>query len=145
MMHIWLLFWRNVRIILRDPVLTITRLGGHIFIALLVLALFGEDVGKPAGCPAIINPMLDIDGFPQYRQDFAKESLVVFTNIGNVFFVAVFIMFAAMMPTVMTFPLDLQVFKKEKLNGWYGPGAYYIAKTLADLPFQVKFIKLIFI
>lgn len=137
-LHTWLLFWRNIRTIIRDPVLSVTRLIGHVAIGLLLVVMFGDKVGKPAGCPPVVNPMMNLETFPEFRQDLADDTLLLFANCGSVFFTAVFILFAAMMPTVMTFPLDMQVFKKEKLNGWYGPGPYYIAKTLADLPFQVK-------
>ena len=43
------------------------------------------------------------------------------------------------MPTLMQFPADINVMIAEYRNRWYSSGAYFLAKTLSDLPFSILF------
>ncbi|XP_046632753.1 ATP-binding cassette sub-family G member 1-like [Daphnia pulicaria] len=104
------LLGRTWRTIWRDKILTTMRLGVHVVVAILVGFLYWQ-IGDDAAS--------------------------IFNNVGMIFFNMLFIMAAAMMPTVLTFALDTEVLIREHLNQWYSLKAYYLARTLADIPFQI--------
>ncbi|KAL9697521.1 hypothetical protein quinque_000962 [Culex quinquefasciatus] len=108
----WILLKRTVRTSLRDTALTQMRVVSHVVVGLLI------------GC---------------FYYDIGRDASKIIDNAGCIFFTLLFTMFTAMMPTILTFPLEFGVLEKEHLNYWYSLESFYLARTAADVPFQIFF------
>ncbi|KAG8177828.1 hypothetical protein JTE90_021160 [Oedothorax gibbosus] len=106
------LTYRSLVCTLREPMAFQLRLFAHLVVGLLLGMLYygiGNDASK------------------------------IFNNSGFLFFSLLFLIFTAMMPTVLTFPMEKTIFSREYTNSWYSTKIYYLAKTISEIPFQILF------
>ena len=133
--HISLLFQRTFLSIVRDPMLSTLRFVSHLLVAVFIGLLYGNKIGQASGCP----PIYTLETVGSTQKHLYDDIIATSENVANLFFCAMFVMYGALMPTVLTFPMELHVFLKERNNGWYSVKTYYLAKTLADIPLQIVF------
>ncbi|RWS21575.1 ABC transporter-like protein 12 [Leptotrombidium deliense] len=137
--HSWILFKRNNLVTIRDPFVFGLRLAFTFAVPLFLTSLVGTDIGKRGGCP----PKFDADFEPSQLQDIGNEIkaelTAMYTNAGNIFFAVLFALFNALMPTCLGFPAEMIVFKAEKYNFWYSENAFFIGKTMSEIPIQIMF------
>jgi hypothetical protein len=74
---------------------------------------------------------------PQKTLDSLSETNMTGKNVAFLFFNLLFLMFAALMPTVLTFPSEMKVFLNEHRNGWYNTRSYFIAKSVVEFLVQL--------
>jgi len=61
------------------------------------------------------------------------------SNFGYLIASVMNIMYTTMIPTVLKFPLELTILRKEHFNNWYQLKTYYIATLVTTLPLQILF------
>jgi len=116
--HSWLLYQRSMTISFRDLWLFGLRLTMHVFNALFMGLLFG-DSGDEDGCPVQLKTNFDIDELEDIQASVVRRDKDLYYNSGCIFFTVMFLMFAGMMPSVLTFPSELNILIKERFNQWY--------------------------
>ncbi|XP_065352961.1 ATP-binding cassette sub-family G member 4-like [Cloeon dipterum] len=98
---------RSLFVMVQDKVLTVTKILVHIVIAILLGVTF---------------------------YNFGHDAARVFNNGALLVCLQIFLLFSNLIPTVLTFPLEKAVFKREFSNCWYSMEAFYLARFVAYLP-----------
>ncbi|XP_060531306.1 ATP-binding cassette subfamily G member 4-like [Cylas formicarius] len=63
----------------------------------------------------------------------------VITNVSFFMCSVVYVSYTALMPSVLRYPSELSLIKKEHFNRWYKLKTYYIAHMVTDIPMQILF------
>ncbi len=101
---LWVLLKRTcVTSLFRQKRLIFIRLALHVVVAAVLTLLYDRNIGKASDC--YINTLKNCS---DVEDELRKES-VPDQNIRFQFFSLLFLMFAALMPTVLTFPTDIMV------------------------------------
>lgn len=141
--HTFILAHRSWLSVIRNPRLTQSRLLFHILAPLLSVMIYGTYMGIPNACPQV-ETEIDIGNIRRDIKDgqLAKQQDDIKTSIENIGFFFV-IMFALSLNTITLnssiYPLTMQIFRKEVINGLYKPVPHLIAQTFVDLPLEILF------
>ena len=60
-------------------------------------------------------------------------------RLGLLFFVSINQLMLPMLGSVLTFPMEKDIFKREHRSGFYSVWSYFTAKSIAEIPFQIVF------
>jgi hypothetical protein len=119
---------------MREPQLSLLRVFTIFPTAFLIGLIFNESVGQASGCPPSKKMLWKLN-INDLMTKFNEERLSLQENLALLFMTVMMSMFISMSPTILTFPLEMNVFRKEHQNSYYSVIAYYVAKVWSDLPF----------
>lgn len=128
----WVLTKRCMLTNLRDPNIYIARLVTILSTLVLIGILYrDEKIGELDGC--INRPTMNtLEKLKQF--EFFSAENTYYANFGFLFYSVILMVFMSILPTLLSFPLEVSVFIKENFNGWYSLKSYYIARNIADFP-----------
>jgi len=119
---------------MREPQLSLIRVLSIFPTAVFIGYIFSETVGQASGCPPS-KVMLWKSNVNDLIIKFEEDRHSLQENLALLFMTIMMSMMTSMLPTILMFPLEMTVFRKEHQNSYYSVFAYYVAKVTADLPF----------
>lgn len=121
----------------RTLTVLILRLVSLILITVWLQLMFGGEIGKVSGCTM---RKLELYAIPVDKLStlFEESILLVAQNSCCLFFGLIVGLISGMTAVVLEFPREMHIFMKEYNNGWYSCIAFFITKSLIDLPMMVR-------
>lgn len=120
-LHFFLLLRRTYLTTSRDPKLTWFRILQALFIGSVMAFLYDYPIGKDGGCILDDSNSTSSTSNSTSAQDddFGGLNSKTQDNIAFIFFITLFTVMAAMMPTVLTFPAEVAILIQERNNGLF--------------------------
>ena len=103
----WTLLNRCFLLTMRSPMLTTNRVISHFLLALFIGWIFGPNVGKQADCPAKLSLVLDAEELSKLTNYTVESSKNVMDNMASIFFGILVMLLGSLLPTLVTFPLEV--------------------------------------
>lgn len=141
--HSFILAHRSWLSVIRNPTMTRSRLLFHAALPLIMLLIFGRVSGSPNNCP-VLDAELELSDMQKSMDDGVIKKNVEETRLSmeNISFFCI-LMYGFGINIISTtasyYPLTIQMFKKETINGLYSAGPYFIGQMIADLPLELFF------
>jgi ABC-type multidrug transport system ATPase subunit len=133
--HLNILMCRTFRNQMRTSEVIALKVISGIFISIFLGSLHNYHVGEQDYCfNGALFAEMDLSRITFH--EFAMKTNFVVENVACTSFLLMFIAFIESIPNCLTFSREVHVIIKEKSNGWYSCLAYYLAKTLVEMPFQ---------
>jgi len=132
----WLLFLRTMLCNFRNPFNTKIRFSA-VFVAGTFLGfLFTSEVGKVSTCPPnkYFLWTMQMEGI---LAEVERQQMKVQENIAAIFMIALVALFNSLLNLVVTFPIEVAVFRREYNNYSYVMFSYFLAKLFGDIPFTM--------
>lgn len=141
--HSLILTHRSWLSVIRNPTMTRSRFIFHASLPLIMLLVFGSTAGSPNNCPQI-GADLELKDMRRSMDDEVIKKNMEDTRLSmeNISFFCI-LMYGfginIISVTASHYPLTIQMFKKETINGLYSAGPYFIGQIFADLPLELFF------
>lgn len=132
--QMWLIAKRHLTVWnVRMPLLLV-RLIVNFIMSILLAKMFLEPAGREDGCMRPFNQDLqDLEG-----DDFRDYFIHLVNSIKNtsvlIFCFMFYSMLMSVLPTLLIWPSEERIIKNEMINNWYRLPAYFLGKTLCELP-----------
>lgn len=140
-LHTGLLVKRLWMSMLRDSLLTTTRVAFHLAIPFVFYFVYSQKSGMANACPHVereldIRDMVSESNIQRLTIQH-DELILTFENVSLFFLLLYSFSMCVLAVTALSFPLNMQILLKETTNGWYTMPRFVMAKTLADLPIEL--------
>jgi len=141
--HSLALVWRGWNHMFRDSNQFWFKNILSVAIALIISYIWVYPVGTDDGCWEAFNSPVNTtdlkDNLFKINVTAAKDEYItkisrMADNSAFIFAVALFAMMVSLMECVLSFPLETSIILKEIGNNWYKTSAYFLSRTLHDIP-----------